>query len=68
MYTNVRSMENKHDELETFVQLQGYDLLGIMEMWWDASHDWSVAIGTIQALEEGQDAGWEDEEEELPFM
>lgn len=24
---------------ETCMQLQGYHLLGIMEMWWDGSHD-----------------------------
>ncbi|KAK4816349.1 hypothetical protein QYF61_015663 [Mycteria americana] len=35
---------NKHDELEICVQLQGYDLVGIMEAWWDGSHDWSIAM------------------------
>jgi len=61
-------MGNKHDELETFMQLQGYNILGIMEMWWDGCRDWSVAMSRIQTLEEGQDAGWEDEEGESPFM
>lgn len=26
------------------MQLQGYDLIGITEMWWDCSHSWSVAM------------------------
>ncbi|GAB0202510.1 hypothetical protein GRJ2_002716600 [Grus japonensis] len=25
-------------------RLQGYDLIGIMEMWWDGSYDWSVGM------------------------
>ncbi|XP_050769715.1 macrophage immunometabolism regulator-like [Gymnogyps californianus] len=26
------------------MQVQGYDLVGITETWWDSSHDWSVAM------------------------
>ncbi|GAB0197130.1 hypothetical protein GRJ2_002178300 [Grus japonensis] len=37
-------MGNKQEELETCVCLQGYDLIGITEMWWDSSYDWSVGM------------------------
>ncbi|GAB0209793.1 hypothetical protein GRJ2_003445000 [Grus japonensis] len=37
-------MGNKQEELETCVCLQGYDLIGIMEMWWDGSYEWSVGM------------------------
>ena len=37
-------MGNKHEESEMRVQLQGYDLVGIMETWWDGSRDRSVAM------------------------
>ncbi|GAB0179437.1 hypothetical protein GRJ2_000409000 [Grus japonensis] len=37
-------MGNKQEELETCVCLQGYDLIGIMETWWDSSYDWSVGM------------------------
>ncbi|GAB0190262.1 hypothetical protein GRJ2_001491500 [Grus japonensis] len=42
LYANAWSMENKQEELETCVHLQGYDLIGITERWWDSSYDWSV--------------------------
>uniref|UniRef100_A0A8B9C3Y3 Reverse transcriptase domain-containing protein n=1 Tax=Anser brachyrhynchus TaxID=132585 RepID=A0A8B9C3Y3_9AVES len=44
IYTNARSMGNKQDELEAIVQREGYDLVAIMETWWDHSHDWSAAM------------------------
>ena len=37
-------MANKQKELEVCVELQGYDLTRIVEMWWDSSHDWSDAV------------------------
>ena len=37
--TNVCSMGNKQEELETVVQLGKYDLIAITETWWDESHD-----------------------------
>ncbi|KAK4830111.1 LOW QUALITY PROTEIN: hypothetical protein QYF61_008538 [Mycteria americana] len=42
--TNAHSVGNKHDELEICVQFQACDPTGIMEKWWDGSHDWSVAM------------------------
>ncbi|GAB0175856.1 hypothetical protein GRJ2_000050800 [Grus japonensis] len=44
LYANTRSMGNKQEELETCVCLQGYDLIGITETWWDGSYDWSVGM------------------------
>ncbi|GAB0175694.1 hypothetical protein GRJ2_000034600 [Grus japonensis] len=44
LYTNARSMGNKQEELEMCVCLQGYDLIGITETWWDSSYDWSVGM------------------------
>ena len=39
LYTNVSSIGNKQEELETVVQLEKYDLTAITETWWDESHD-----------------------------
>ncbi|GAB0179239.1 hypothetical protein GRJ2_000389200 [Grus japonensis] len=44
LYVNAWSMGNKQEELEMCVCLQGYDLIGITEMWWDSSNDWSVGM------------------------
>ncbi|GAB0179465.1 hypothetical protein GRJ2_000411800 [Grus japonensis] len=37
-------MGNKQEELETCTCLQGYDLIGITETWWDGSYEWSVGM------------------------
>ncbi|GAB0175756.1 hypothetical protein GRJ2_000040800 [Grus japonensis] len=37
-------MGNKQEELEMCTHLQGYDLIGITEMWWDGSYDWSIGM------------------------
>ena len=37
-------MGNKQEELEVCTQLQSYDLIGIMETWWDSSPDWSAPV------------------------
>ncbi|GAB0181485.1 hypothetical protein GRJ2_000613800 [Grus japonensis] len=44
LYANDHSMGNKQEELEMCTHLQGYDLIAIMEMWWDGSYDWSVGM------------------------
>ncbi|GAB0191019.1 hypothetical protein GRJ2_001567200 [Grus japonensis] len=44
LYVNAWSMRNKQEELETCACLQGYDLIGITEMWWDGSYDWSLGM------------------------
>lgn len=42
-YTNAQGTGNRQDESEGCVRLQGYDLFGITEMWWDGLHSWSAA-------------------------
>jgi len=37
-------MGNKQEELEICTCLQGYDLIGITEIWWDGSYDWSAGM------------------------
>ena len=37
-------MGNKQEELKICVQSHGYDLIAIMETWWDSSHDWNVVM------------------------
>jgi len=37
-------MRNKQEELKMCVCLQGYDLIGITETWWDGCYDWSVGM------------------------
>lgn len=44
MYTSACSMGNKQEELEATVQRESCDIVSIVEMWWDDSHDWSIAI------------------------
>ncbi|GAB0206658.1 hypothetical protein GRJ2_003131400 [Grus japonensis] len=44
IYTNARSMGNKQEELEAIVQLENYDIVAIMETWWDDLHNWSAVM------------------------
>ncbi|KAK4820971.1 hypothetical protein QYF61_009437 [Mycteria americana] len=44
IYTNARSMGKNQEELEATVQQENYDIVAIMEMWWDDSHNWSAAM------------------------
>ncbi|GAB0204560.1 hypothetical protein GRJ2_002921600 [Grus japonensis] len=37
-------MGNKQVEVETCTCLQGYDLIGITEMWWDGSYDGNLGM------------------------
>ncbi|GAB0200487.1 hypothetical protein GRJ2_002514100 [Grus japonensis] len=37
-------MGNKQEELETCARLQGYDIIGIRDTWWDSSYYWSVGM------------------------
>jgi len=34
----------KREQLEATVLLESYNLIAIIETWWDRSHDWSMAI------------------------
>ncbi|KAK4817214.1 hypothetical protein QYF61_003738 [Mycteria americana] len=44
LYTNARSMGNKQEELEAIVHQENYDMVAIMETWWDDSHNWNAAM------------------------
>jgi len=44
LYANRHSMGNKQEESETCAHLQGCDLIGITETWWEGSYDWSVGM------------------------
>lgn len=39
LYINVYSMCCKQEEMETIVQLESYDLMAIIETWWDELHN-----------------------------
>lgn len=41
---NARSIGNEQEELEVCARLEGYDLIGITELWWDGSYDSSVGM------------------------
>ena len=41
-YTNADSMGNKQEELEAIVWSESYDIVAIMETWWNDSHSWSA--------------------------
>ena len=44
IYFNASSMGNKQEELEAIVQQENYDIVSIMETWWDDLHNWSAAM------------------------
>lgn len=39
------SEEDPLEDLKVCVQLQCYNLIGIMETCWDSSHNWSIVVG-----------------------
>lgn len=43
LYSDVCSMENKHEKLDICVHLQVCDPVVIAEVWWNVLHDWSAA-------------------------
>ena len=48
LYTNVCSMGNKQEELEGIVWSESYDIVAIMETWWNNSHSWSAVMDGYQ--------------------
>lgn len=42
--TTARSQGKKEEELEILISEKKLDIIGIMETWWDPSHDWNVKI------------------------
>jgi len=56
LYTNACSMGNKKEELEATMLLESYDLIAIIETWWDESHDWTTAIDGYRVLRKDRQA------------
>lgn len=52
-------------EIKVCVLLQGYSLIGMREMWWESSDDWSAVVMDPGSL---KGPGGEGEEQELPFL
>ncbi|GAB0189311.1 maestro heat-like repeat-containing protein family member 7 [Grus japonensis] len=44
IYTNACSIGNEQEELEAIVQQENYDIVAIMETWWDDSQNCSGAM------------------------
>lgn len=44
IYTNVCSIGNKQEDLETIVWQANYELVAVMETWWNCSHDCSAVM------------------------
>jgi len=42
--TNAHSMVNKQEDTGTMVQLESYNLIAIIETWWEESHSWNTMI------------------------
>lgn len=40
--TNADSVGNKQGQLETVVHLENFDLIAILETWWDDSYNWNT--------------------------
>lgn len=46
----IHNIGNKQQEFEMCGCLQGYDLTGIIEIWYDGSYDWSVEVEGYRIL------------------
>ena len=44
LYTNAHSMGNKQEEVGATVWFESYDIVTIMETWWNDSHSWSAVM------------------------
>lgn len=51
LYTDAHSMRNIQDELEALVSSQSYDIIGISEMQWNESHNWSAWLEGYRLLQ-----------------
>lgn len=47
LYVKAHSMGNKQGELETMVTLEIYDLIAVMETWWDHLRNWNIITDDI---------------------
>ena len=50
-------MGNKQEESAACARLQGYDLIGITEMWWEGSYDCSVGMEGCRMDRRGRQEG-----------
>lgn len=48
IYSNVQGIDNKQGEPYTTVQQENYDIVAIMETWWDDLHSWSAAMDSYK--------------------
>lgn len=55
LYTKAYSTGNKQEELEIMAQLEKYDLITIMETWWDESYNWNTAIKSYKLFRRGKE-------------
>jgi len=53
------------EEFKVCVQLQGYNLIGIVQKWWDSSHHWSAPMEGYWLFRKDS---WAGEEGVFPFM
>lgn len=42
LYTNIRSLDDKREELELLVQEVKQEITEIKETWWNSRHDWNI--------------------------
>lgn len=53
-YTKAHSMETKQEGLVTTAQMENYDLIVIIEIWWDELYDWSAEIEGYKLCRRGR--------------
>ena len=60
LYTNAHSMD-KQDKVETLMHLENYDLVAIMETWWDDFHSWNTSVKGYHLFRRDRQGrkGWE---------
>ena len=47
IHTNAHSQGNKQEDLEHHVLSQTYNVVGLVEMWWDNLHGWRVVVNGL---------------------
>lgn len=68
LYSNARSIGDKQEELEAAVEFENYDLIAVMDTWWDGSHHWNTGIAGIAGYELFRRAGRKGGAGALPSM
>jgi len=57
IYTDALNMGNKQEELEAVAQQENYDIVAIMETWWDDLHNWIAAIDGYKLFRRNKQGG-----------